>query len=300
MKHKLSSYFQNGMEQTSPPAPKQLETYYWFTLPAQEEWFGIPKEEVNDSQLDLLKNLFDYFIPEEKNQKEESQWSQFLYLQGELPHKTESEKIRIIQFSIKGKELENKLLEDAFTDFIYADSLLIWKNYHEGVIVERNQHYIQEEAFLSFAQAIQTDFYGTLTFFIGKEASVNKALPVIFTQERFLFSKGLSIIPSQSVLSLERVLPHLFIHRLEDDELELFHYCFSIFKEDKEVLLTIQTFIENNGHSTNTAKQLFIHRNTLQYRLDKFTEKTGFDLKDFSSFFTTYLACLLFNPGNKH
>ncbi|WP_445486542.1 PucR family transcriptional regulator [Niallia sp. 03133] len=299
MKHKLLSYFQHTMEQTSPPSPAQLELYYWFTLSAQNEWFGIHKKEVDDSQLDLLKNLFDYFLPEENNQQEELVWSQFLYLQGEMPPQEDQGTIRMIQFHIKGKDLEKGLMSDAFADFICSDSLLIWKNHHEGVIVERNQHYIQEEAFVSFAQAIQTDFFATITFFIGKEVQLSPALPTIFIQEKNIFSKGLSIIPSQSVLSLEKILPALFIHRLASDELELFNHCFSIFKEDKEVLLTIQTFIENNGHSTNTAKQLYIHRNTLQYRLDKFTEKTGFHLKDFSSFFTTYLACLLFNPSNQ-
>ncbi len=299
MKHKLLSYFQHAIEQTSPPSSSQLETYHWFILSAQKEWFGIPKKEINDSQLDLLKNLFDYFILEEKNHKEELVWKQFLFLQGKIPSDIEATSIRLIQFHIQGKEWEKKLMNDAFTDFIGKNNLLIWKNHHEGVIVEKNQHNLQEEAFASFSKAIQSDFYATITFFIGKEVKLNTTLPVIFTQERELFSKGLEIIPSQNVLSFEKILPTLFIHRLLENELELFYHCFSIFKEDKEILHTIQTFIENNGHSTNTAKQLFIHRNTLQYRLDRFTEKTGFHLKDFNSLFTIYLACLLFHPGHK-
>ncbi|MEM5596272.1 helix-turn-helix domain-containing protein [Niallia circulans] len=104
-------------------------------------------------------------------------------------------------------------------------------------------------------------------------------------------------MPKSTVLSLETILPNLLISRLKEDELDLFKEWFSIFEEDKELLLTIKTFIENNGHSTNTAKQLFIHRNTLQYRLDKFTEKTGLNLKNYHSYITTYLACLFYTSG---
>jgi len=62
-------------------------------------------------------------------------------------------------------------------------------------------------------------------------------------------------------------------------------------------LITLENYFIYHMNISETAKEMFIHRNTLQYRLDKFTEKTGFDLKNYHSYITTYLACLYYTSG---
>jgi carbohydrate diacid regulator len=60
-----------------------------------------------------------------------------------------------------------------------------------------------------------------------------------------------------------------------------------VFKEgvfetiDSETMVTIQKFFENNLNVSETSRQLFIHRNTLVYRLDKIQKITGMDLRKF-------------------
>ncbi|NLL67414.1 MAG: PucR family transcriptional regulator [Clostridiaceae bacterium] len=60
-----------------------------------------------------------------------------------------------------------------------------------------------------------------------------------------------------------------------------------VFKEgvfetiDSETMITIQKFFENNLNVSETSRQLFIHRNTLVYRLDKILKITGMDLRKF-------------------
>lgn len=60
-----------------------------------------------------------------------------------------------------------------------------------------------------------------------------------------------------------------------------------VFKEgvfetiDSETMVTIQKFFENNLNVSETSRQLFIHRNTLVYRLDKIQKITGMDLRRF-------------------
>ncbi len=60
-----------------------------------------------------------------------------------------------------------------------------------------------------------------------------------------------------------------------------------VFKEgvfetiDSETMITIQKFFENNLNVSETSRQLFIHRNTLVYRLDKIQKITGMDLRKF-------------------
>ena len=50
---------------------------------------------------------------------------------------------------------------------------------------------------------------------------------------------------------------------------------------DEETLTTVNKFFENNLNVSETSRQLYIHRNTLVYRLDKLQKMTGLDLRNF-------------------
>ena len=55
----------------------------------------------------------------------------------------------------------------------------------------------------------------------------------------------------------------------------------SIESLDPETLFTIQKFFENNLNVSETSRKLFVHRNTLVYRLEKIKKLTGLDLREF-------------------
>lgn len=50
---------------------------------------------------------------------------------------------------------------------------------------------------------------------------------------------------------------------------------------DQETLITISKFFENNLNVSETSRKLFVHRNTLVYRLEKIKKLTGLDLREF-------------------
>ena len=55
----------------------------------------------------------------------------------------------------------------------------------------------------------------------------------------------------------------------------------SIDSLDQETLFTIQRFFDNNLNVSETSRGLFVHRNTLVYRLEKIKKITGLDLREF-------------------
>ena len=55
----------------------------------------------------------------------------------------------------------------------------------------------------------------------------------------------------------------------------------SIDSLDQETLFTINKFFENNLNVSETSRKLFVHRNTLVYRLEKIKKLTGLDLREF-------------------
>ena len=62
---------------------------------------------------------------------------------------------------------------------------------------------------------------------------------------------------------------------------------------DEETLTTINKFFDNNLNVSETSRQLYIHRNTLVYRLDKLQKSTGLDLRTFEDAITFKIALMV-------
>lgn len=62
---------------------------------------------------------------------------------------------------------------------------------------------------------------------------------------------------------------------------------------DEETLTTIYKFFENNLNVSETSRQLYIHRNTLVYRLDKLQKSTGLDIRIFEDAITFHIALMV-------
>lgn len=64
---------------------------------------------------------------------------------------------------------------------------------------------------------------------------------------------------------------------------------------DEETLNTINIFLENSLNVSETARQLYIHRNTLLYRLEKLQKATGLDIRVFDDALTLKIALMVVN-----
>ncbi|MEG0914020.1 MAG: sugar diacid recognition domain-containing protein [Oscillospiraceae bacterium] len=76
-------------------------------------------------------------------------------------------------------------------------------------------------------------------------------------------------------------------------------YLMRIFKnftdhKYNEVLTFLRTFFDNNGSILHTSEQLFIHKNTVQYRLNKIKEITGYDPRIITEMVPLYIALLIY------
>ena len=87
-------------------------------------------------------------------------------------------------------------------------------------------------------------------------------------------------IVSYDNLGIARLIYHLPTTLCETFLKEVFKKG-SIESLDHETLFTIQRFFENNLNVSETSRKLFVHRNTLVYRLDKIKKLTGLDLREF-------------------
>ncbi len=64
---------------------------------------------------------------------------------------------------------------------------------------------------------------------------------------------------------------------------------------DDETLTTINKFFENNLNVSETSRQLYVHRNTLVYRIEKLEKSTGLDIRTFDDALTLKIALMVVN-----
>ncbi len=64
---------------------------------------------------------------------------------------------------------------------------------------------------------------------------------------------------------------------------------------DDEMLMTVQKFFDNSLNVSETSRQLFVHRNTLVYRIEKLHQSTGLDIRNFEDALTFKIAMMVVN-----
>ena len=118
---------------------------------------------------------------------------------------------------------------------------------------------------------------------IGNEArqrrelagSYQQALESIRTGTRFHLEAPVYLYRDQTLERLMDTIPEESRQRLRE---EVFHPELPL---SPELMETAQTFFRNDLNLTTTAKELFIHRNTLLYRLERIRRETGLDIRSF-------------------
>lgn len=105
-----------------------------------------------------------------------------------------------------------------------------------------------------------------------KEAKMALEVGKIFENDKYIVNYeklGIGRLIYQLPLSLCKMFIKEVLHGLTMDDF------------DDETLATVNKFFENNLNVSETSRQLYIHRNTLVYRLDKLQKMTGLDLRNF-------------------
>ncbi len=122
---------------------------------------------------------------------------------------------------------------------------------------------------------------------IGISTVVNtiQELARAYREARIALEVGKVFDTEKNIISYDNLGIGRLIYQLPTTLCELF--LNEVFKKesinvlDSETLYTIQKFFENNLNVSETSRKLFVHRNTLVYRLDKIKKLTGLDLREF-------------------
>ena len=106
---------------------------------------------------------------------------------------------------------------------------------------------------------------------------------VFYTEKKILAYNELGI--GRLIHQLPASLCGMFLNEVfEDGKADIF---------EEEELTTVYTFFDNNLNISETARRLYVHRNTLVYRLEKIQKKTGLDVRVFDDALTFKIAMMV-------
>ena len=137
----------------------------------------------------------------------------------------------------------------------------------------------------SISDSLSSEFYTHALVGIGTPVVGVKDLARSFKEAQVALEVGKVFDTERNIVSYEHLGIARLIYQLPTTLCEMF--LKEIFKVgsietlDQETLFTIQRFFENNLNVSETSRKLFVHRNTLVYRLEKIKKLTGHDLREF-------------------
>jgi len=137
----------------------------------------------------------------------------------------------------------------------------------------------------SIVDTLSSEFYTHSHIGIGTVVEGIKDLAHSFKEAQVALEVGKVFDTEKTIVSYDNLGIARLIYQLPTTLCEMFMR--EVFKRgsvaslDQETLFTIQRFFENNLNVSETSRKLFVHRNTLVYRLEKIKRLTGLDLREF-------------------
>ena len=149
----------------------------------------------------------------------------------------------------------------------------------------------------SIADTLNSEFYAKVSIGIGTVVDNIKDLARSYKEAQVAIEVGKVFDTEKNIISYENLGIGRLIYQLPTTLCEMFLQ--EVFKKgslgtlDSETLMTIQSFFENNLNVSETSRKLFVHRNTLVYRLEKIRKLTGLDLREFDHAITFKVALMV-------
>ena len=207
--------------------------------------------------------------------------------------------VMLIKFIGKNEIIPYQMVQNMFPD--KNKDYVISVGESDIVLVKEVKPNYDTRAIEKIAQSISdtfgTEFYTKVSIGIGTAVESIKDLARSYKEAQVAIEVGKVFDTEKNIVSYENLGIGRLIYQLPTTLCEMF--LSEVFKKgsietlDRETLLTITCFFENNLNVSETSRKLFVHRNTLVYRLEKVRKLTGLDLREFDHAITFKVAMMV-------
>lgn len=262
----------------------------YVAFPYKGKWIQLERKQKSETELALIQ----YALAQKKftsHHSAASKWQSFL-LEESFALPRDEGNYRIIQFEILK-------MDDSFAQPVWLDAFKnLFLNIEEaffitetkGILIEKKQeHLLSNEEMAGIIRTLDDDFSIKTVYYIGQFWPIEATLPQIFKEEQSIFDTQKN--KQAQVFDLSTIaLHHYTSEAIQKSPLMQKLKTETLFDiEFKELILAMW---KSQGNISVAAKSLYIHRNTLQYRIDRFHQASGLSLRNMDDLLLCYLLTL--------
>src|SRR5699024_856063 len=262
---------------------------HWF-MSDDEEIFGIQKEKLTKKDFKLLSTFlkkYQQHLPE-KTEREQF-WYDLIY---QKSTKKPNVPFRFVYFTIQKNQMKPSTFKQAISQAFSKPTPILWESETNGIIIEEMSPLYEQINYEQIIDILTADLYVQIKFYIGELKDDIEDLSNYYTT---LVELGSTIfqITSNKVISYLESIPYLLLHQMDKSSKDLLiTTVLQDFKRDEQMLQTLEMFFKHNLNVSETAKNMYMHRNSLQYRIDKFMKETNINIHHFNEAVSVKLAML--------
>ena len=192
-------------------------------------------------------------------------------------------------------DIITSMFPDKQKDFVISISENEIALVHEVSLISESRDFIRIAE--NIRDTLKSELLTKTEIGIGTVAKNLKDLAVSYKEAQSAINVGKMFDTEREIMSYENLGIGRLIYQLPTTLCEMF--LSEVFPDnslealDSETLMTIQKFFENNLNVSETSRNLFVHRNTLVYRLEKIKKVTGLDLREFDHAITFKVALMV-------
>ena len=256
----------------------------------QQHWLVLATEDLTDREQQLLA-----LLTEKESVFSQNPWYRYLVSESEetIPHEVEA--LQLIHCHLFYYESESISAWLDMMRTLLTNKVAYFQTSPQDYVfvLDQGQQLAVKELLRDVLSAVEYDFNLRLAVLIGQvwPRSVKDELPQLYQAESSLFTQWLNRYQQSLVLPFSQ----LFLWGLDeakDSLLPLKRKLHQLIEGQEQLSEIIIALWENGAVVTKAAQQLYIHRNTLQYRLDKWEELTGLQLKELTDLSLCYQIIL--------
>lgn len=193
----------------------------------------------------------------------------------------------------------------------YGEVKVVCENILEQIdVIEVDRNHIalitptplESEILTSIISELNTELLIPAKASVGKGISGWDQLHKSYTSARTALTLGKKLGVESRVFQYDQMMIYHLVNEISETSRERYFDDYgTVFKElvhDEELIQTAIRFFENDLNITETSRQLYVHRNTLIYRLNKIEKLTGLDLRSFDDAIQFYMLMLIWRLGD--
>lgn len=256
----------------------------WVSIEDGDQFLLFPKEQLSSRELALLEF---YLSPVKKSSKKRTAWEKYLLEDGaELPERLEEGQFIYLSHQLPIPSEMVELLESIFGQ---PKAILSLSQTQTVFLLTRSDSFGQIALIKDILPTLENDFGLALRLFIGNHWSSLTAnqLRDYFLEEGALYDAYRTQNSDETLILYSKIL--LWALNADHIPKAICHYYQMVLGNQKETRELVEALWDSHGNLVQTAQSLYIHRNSLQYKLDKVYRQTGLQLKQLDDLAFAYL-----------